>query len=145
MTETWASPLVEVERAVQQRAKDISLDMASPDGRAALRRLIDEEVSRWSHDYKRSLRAFDLADPAGVAERAERNLAGYGPLTPLLEDDDVWEIMINGPDAIAQPLAGAFAAVTAHAPGRAPVEPRRAQPGSLGSWSDPAQGEAALG
>ncbi|MDP8992987.1 MAG: Flp pilus assembly complex ATPase component TadA [Actinomycetota bacterium] len=100
MTETWASPLVEVERAVQQRAKDISLDMATPDGRAALRRLIDEEVSRWSHDYKRSLRAFDLADPAGVAERAERNLAGYGPLTPLLEDDDVWEIMINGPDAI---------------------------------------------
>ncbi len=100
MTDTWVSPLVEVERAVQQRAKDISLDMASPDGRSALRRLIDEEVTRWSDDYKRSLRAFDLADPAGVAERAERNLAGYGPLTPLLEDDDVWEIMINGPDAI---------------------------------------------
>ena len=100
MTGTWLSPLVEVERAVQQRAKDISLDMASSDGRKALRRLIDEEVARWSEDYKRSLRAFDLADPLGVAERAERNLAGYGPLTPLLEDDDVWEIMINGPDAI---------------------------------------------
>ncbi len=100
MTETWVSPLVEVERAVQQRAKDTSLDMASPDGRSTLRRLIDEEVARWSEDYKRSLRAFDLADPAGVAERAERNLAAYGPLTPLLEDDDVWEIMINAPDAI---------------------------------------------
>ena len=100
MTGTWASPLAEVERAVQRRAKDISLDMASPDGRTALRRLIDEEVTRWSQDYKRSLRSFDLADPTGVAERAERNLAGYGPLAPLLEDDDVWEIMINGPDAI---------------------------------------------
>ncbi|HSH58157.1 MAG TPA: ATPase, T2SS/T4P/T4SS family [Acidimicrobiales bacterium] len=100
LADTWVSPLVEVERAVQARAKDISLDMASPEGRAALRRLIDEEVAGWSEDYKRSLRAFDLADPLGVAERAERNLAGYGPLAPLLDDDDVWEIMINGPDAI---------------------------------------------
>ncbi len=100
MARTWVSPLVEVERAVQARAKDISLDMASPQGRAALRRLIDEEVTGWSEEYKRSRRAFDLADPLGVAERAERNLAGYGPLAPLLDDDDVWEIMINGPDAI---------------------------------------------
>ncbi len=29
-----------------------------------------------------------------------RNLARYGPLTELLEDDDVWEIMINSPAAI---------------------------------------------
>ena len=96
----WVSPLVEVERAVQQRAKDISLDMASGNGRARLRALIDEEVRRWSDDYKRGLRTIDLADPDAIAERAERNLAGYGPLAPLLEDDDVWEIMINAPDAI---------------------------------------------
>jgi pilus assembly protein CpaF len=98
--DAWASPLVEVERAVQVRAKNISLDMGAPEGRAALRRLVDEEVARWTQDYKRGLRSFDLADPAGVAERAERNLAGYGPLAPLLDDDDVWEIMINGPDLI---------------------------------------------
>jgi pilus assembly protein CpaF len=35
-----------------------------------------------------------------VIERVFRNLAGYGPLEPLLEDDDVWEIMLNGPDAV---------------------------------------------
>ena len=35
-----------------------------------------------------------------VIERVYRNLVRYGPLTPLLEDDDVWEIMINAPDAI---------------------------------------------
>jgi pilus assembly protein CpaF len=62
--------------------------------------LIEEEVARWSEDYKRGSRAFDLADPAVVAERAFRNLAGYGPLEPLLADEDVWEIMINGPEAI---------------------------------------------
>ncbi len=94
------SPLAEIERTVQQRAKDLSLDMSGGDGRARLRGLIDEEVRRWSEDYKRGLRTFDLSDPGMVAERAFRNLAGYGPLEPLLSDDDVWEIMINAPDAI---------------------------------------------
>ncbi len=44
-----------------------------------------------------------LADPAGVAERAWRNLAGYGPLEPLLADPDVWEIMVNAPDPTFAP------------------------------------------
>ena len=35
-----------------------------------------------------------------MADRAYRNLAGYGPLEPLLADPDVWEIMVNAPDAI---------------------------------------------
>ena len=94
------SPLAEIERNVQVRAKEAALDMAAGDGRAELRSLIDQEVRRWSADYKRGLRSFDLSDPDMVAERAFRNLAGYGPLEPLLADDDVWEIMINAPDAI---------------------------------------------
>jgi pilus assembly protein CpaF len=98
--EGWVSPLLEIERAVQERAKTVSLDMAADGGGARLRALIDDEVARWSEDYKRGLRDFDLADPATVVERALRNLAGYGPLEALLDDDDVWEIMVNGPDAI---------------------------------------------
>jgi pilus assembly protein CpaF len=94
------SPLELIERAVQERAKDISLDMASDDGGAKLRSLIADEVARWSLDHRRGLRPFDIADPDVVAERAFRNLAGYGPLDPLLRDDDVWEIMINAPDQI---------------------------------------------
>ena len=94
------SPLGDIERTVQRRAKDLSLDMAAADGRLRLRNLIEEEVRRWSADYKRGLHAFDLSDPGVVVERAFRNLAGYGPLEPLLADDDVWEIMINAPDAI---------------------------------------------
>lgn len=100
MTTQLFSPLVEVEQAVQARAKNLALDMSSPQGRARLRGLIDEEVNGWSADYKRGLRAVDLLDPQLVADRAFRNLAGYGPLEPLLADDDVWEIMINAPDAI---------------------------------------------
>ena len=94
------SPLVEVERAVQERAKATSLDMADPSGKTRLRALIEEEVRRWSDDHKRGLRPYDLPDPELVIERAFRNLAGYGPLQPLLEDDNVWEIMVNAPDQI---------------------------------------------
>ena len=94
---TTVSPLLEVERAVQERAKAVSLDMAAPEAATRLRALVDEEVARWSDDYKRGLRAVDIADTTVVAERAYRNVAGYGPLEPLLADDDVWEIMVNGP------------------------------------------------
>ena len=94
------SPLVEIERAVQERAKDIALDMGSAGGLETLRELIADEVARWSVDHARGLRPFDLADPATVAERAFRNLAQYGPLTALLDDDDVWEVMINAPDLV---------------------------------------------
>jgi pilus assembly protein CpaF len=94
------NPLAEIEAAVKRRAKDISLEMSGDDGRAKLRALVDDEVERWSADFARGLRPFDLADPDTVAERACRNLAGYGPLEPLLGDDDVWEIMVNAPDSV---------------------------------------------
>jgi pilus assembly protein CpaF len=94
------SPLGEIERRVQARAKDAVLDMATPDGAGQLRALVDEEVARWSDDFRRGRRDLDLAEPDVVAERAYRNLAGYGPLEPLLSDDDVWEVMINGPAQI---------------------------------------------
>jgi pilus assembly protein CpaF len=100
MTGGEVSPLVEVERAVQARAKEISLEMAGPDGAAKVRALVEEEVARWEADFRRGLRAVALADPDLVVERAFRNLAGYGPLTPLLADPDVWEVMVNSPSAI---------------------------------------------
>ena len=73
--------------------------MSGP-GKDKLRALIADEVARWSLDHRRGLRPYDLSDPELVAERAYRNLAGYGPLEPLLDDDDVWEVMVNAPDAI---------------------------------------------
>ena len=93
-----ASPLAEVEKAVQAQAKDLALDVGSPEGARRLRALVETEVARWSAEAARGLRPHDLADPAAVVERAVRNLAGYGPLEELLADDDVWEIMVNGPD-----------------------------------------------
>jgi pilus assembly protein CpaF len=96
----WSSPLAQIERAVQERAKGLAVDMSGADAAATLRRLVDDEISRWHHEFQRGRRPRDVADPEGAAERALRNLVGYGPLQPLLDDPDVWEIMVNGPDSI---------------------------------------------
>ena len=95
-----ASPLVEIESRVQARAKDLSLDLRTPADAATLRGLVDDEITRWAADFRRGLRPHDLADPDVVADRVRRNLMGYGPLEPLLDDDDVWEIMVNAPDLV---------------------------------------------
>ncbi|MFZ4519062.1 MAG: CpaF family protein [Microthrixaceae bacterium] len=94
------SPLAEVEDAVRSRAARLSLDVEHPDGEERLRRVISEVVADWDDAHRRGVRADALADPAGVEHRAFLNLARYGPLTDLLEDDDVWEVMVNAPDAI---------------------------------------------
>ena len=95
-----ATPLQLIERAVLERAKEIRLDVDGDRSKARLRELMTEEVARWSSDYRRGLRPHDIADPDLLVERGYRNLAGYGPLEALLADDDVWEVMINAPDAI---------------------------------------------
>ncbi|MGH9056971.1 MAG: CpaF family protein [Acidimicrobiales bacterium] len=96
----WTSPLLEVERAAQEQAKAADLDMAAPGAGERLRAVLEHQVALWREEYRRGRRPADIADPEAAVERAMRNLAGYGPLEPLLEDPDVWEIMVNGPASI---------------------------------------------
>ena len=94
------SPLEEVERVVQEWSTAEALDVDTPAGRSRLRELVARAVDDWDEDHRRGRRPRPLSDPDGVAARAFRNLAEYGPLTELLADPDVWEIMVNAPDAI---------------------------------------------
>jgi pilus assembly protein CpaF len=96
----WVSPLRAIERAAQESAKELALDMGEPGARQRLRSLLNEQVDRWRQEYQKGQRPLDIADPEAAVERAMRNLNGYGPLDPLLDDPDVWEIMVNGPGAI---------------------------------------------
>lgn len=98
--ESALSPLEEIERRVQDRAKELALDLRTSADQASLRRLVEHEVAEWGAQHQRGLRPFALADPEVVADRVLRNLAGYGPLEPLLADDDVWEVMVNAPDLV---------------------------------------------
>jgi hypothetical protein len=85
------SLLQTIERRVQERARDDNLDLAEahsgPDNTpvtARLRALIGEEIEHWHEEWRRGRRPLGINDPEAVAERALRNLAGYGPLQPLL-------------------------------------------------------------
>ena len=95
---TGASPLATIERLAQERADRLALDLSGADGPERLRRLVAEAVEGWNAEHREGRRPVALGDD--VTERALRNLVGYGPLGPLLEDDDVWEIMVNAPDAL---------------------------------------------
>lgn len=95
-----ASPLQRIEHEVQTRATRLAIDVDTPDGARALRQLISEVIDDHVDAQRREPHRLPLADPDGIAERAFRNLALYGPLTELLEDDDVWEVMINAPAEI---------------------------------------------
>lgn len=92
------SPLEEIERLVQRRARDLDADTDGDPG--VMRALVAEAIAAWEVDHKRGVRPFPLPEPERLAERALRNLTGYGPLTALLADDDVWEIMVNAPSEI---------------------------------------------
>jgi pilus assembly protein CpaF len=94
------SPLVQIELEVQRRAARCAIDVDDHEGRRRLRDLVDEVIEEWSDQHRRGQRAHALSDPDGLADRAMRNLAGYGPLSELLSDDDVWEIMVNAPSEI---------------------------------------------
>ena len=96
----WMSPLREIERSAQEQAKAANLDMSTPGAVERLHGLLVDAVGRWRDEYRKGQRPLDIADPEAAVERALRNLTGYGPLEPLLEDPDVWEIMVNGPSAI---------------------------------------------
>ncbi len=94
------SPVEAIEDQVKARAKQLALDVTHTGGEHELRRLIAEVITDWNENYRRGLHAFGISDPELVADRIFRNIARYGPLTALLDDDDVWEIMVNGPSEI---------------------------------------------
>ena len=83
-TDDDLSPLVHIERAVQERAGSAALDMSAGDAEAALRRLVVAEVDQWNLDHQRGLRPYGLPDRPAVISQVLRNVAGYGPLQALL-------------------------------------------------------------
>ncbi|MFK4998202.1 hypothetical protein ACI2OX_15200 [Bacillus sp. N9] len=53
------------------------------------RAFIDEEGDRLTFEEKQE-----------VIKQVENELLAYGPITPLLENPSISEVMVNGPDAV---------------------------------------------
>lgn len=91
------APLLSIERQVLERARE--LDLPAGEEAGPIRAMVVQAVETWADDHKRGVRSVGVPDPDALVDRAVRNLTGYGPLAPLLQDDDVWEVMINAPTA----------------------------------------------
>lgn len=83
----------EIRRQVVARVEDQAIDPSEE--RSRVRAVVREAVD----DYQRRAhlgRSRSLVDPAGMVERLLRSVADFGPLTDLLDRDDLEEVFIEG-------------------------------------------------
>ncbi len=93
-----------IEREVRELVRRRGLDPGNG-GAATVRSLIDEVVA----DYgERGLTASmpPLDEPEQVAKAVADRVVGFGPLQPYLEDPEVEELWVNGPDKVFVARAG---------------------------------------
>jgi pilus assembly protein CpaF len=92
-----SSPVIEIADSVRARVRSDGVDLGSDADLA--RRYVRDEVRRYS---ERALGGSVplLADEAAVARQVVAALTGLGPLQPLLDDPEIEEIWINGPDRV---------------------------------------------
>src|ERR671936_329046 len=77
-------------RLIEAARSDSSRAAALTDGlEAEVRALVEREAA-----------VLDSADRATLCERVLRLATGLGPLEPLLADEAVDEVMVNGPDSV---------------------------------------------
>jgi pilus assembly protein CpaF len=70
---------------------------------AALRQQLDALVHELASRERMEISA---RDQARIAEEIARDMVGYGPLEPLLADDTINDIMVNGPDHVFVEVRG---------------------------------------
>jgi pilus assembly protein CpaF len=68
-------------------------------------RLSEEDLRKKVHEQLHQALALERAplsasDKAQLIQDVSDDILGYGPIDPLLRDDDVSEIMVNGPDSV---------------------------------------------
>ena len=97
---TDAAILADIEQSVSERARRSGLDPRAPGADLALAALAHEEIRRWNLGFKSGVNSRAVDDADALADRVLRDMLGYGPLEALLDDADVWEIMVNAPNEI---------------------------------------------
>ena len=70
---------------------------------AALRQQLDALVHELASRERMEISA---RDQSRIAEEIARDMVGYGPLEPLLADDSINDIMVNGPDHVFVEVRG---------------------------------------
>jgi pilus assembly protein CpaF len=82
------------------------------------KRLSEEDLRRRVHEQLHAALAqerapLSAADKAQLIQDVSDDILGYGPIDRLLKDDDVTEVMVNGPDSVYIERAGRLEKTTA--------------------------------
>src|SRR3954465_1097090 len=75
------------------------------------KRLSEEDLRRRVHEQLHAALAqerapLSAADKAQLIQDVSDDILGYGPIDRLLKDDDITEVMVNGPEAVYTERAG---------------------------------------
>ena len=76
------------------------------------RRLSEDDLRRRVHEQLQAALAqerapLSAADKAQLIQDVSDDILGYGPIDRLLKDEDITEVMVNGPDTVFIERAGA--------------------------------------
>lgn len=87
---------ISVERQLLDYLRKTQTDLNSRTSLKNARAELSRLVEIWNQEHSQR----QITDRYRFSEVVLRNLIGFGPLEPLLEDEAIWEISINGPKKI---------------------------------------------
>lgn len=88
------APLFRLRSQVMDRVDPtVAAELPAPALRAQLEALVHEVADRQRLELS-------AREQARLAEELTHDMIGYGPLEPLLQDDSISDIMVNGPDRV---------------------------------------------
>lgn len=90
--QAWSHLLDRLRRHMTTHARPLIDAAAQPDARPQLVTYIRNQLVRWGYGGEEL--------PERLADQLAAEMIGYGPLDPLMRDENVTEIMVNGCDAV---------------------------------------------
>src|SRR5690606_959045 len=113
--QAWALPISRPDAAATELRHRIHQQLIDELGPILFdRRLSEEDLRRRVHEQLHAAIAAErvpltAADKAKLIQDVSDDILGYGPIDSLLHDDDVTEIMVNGPDKVFVERGGKLA------------------------------------
>lgn len=98
-TSAPAEPLgaaAQIERQLLEFLRKSEADLNTRSSLKSAKSELGRLIESWNEEHPSRM----ITDMAGFGEIVLRNLIGFGPIEPLLEDNAVWEISVNGPNEI---------------------------------------------
>lgn len=95
-----ASAVQQLRQQVMERVDPVvASELSTPALRQQLEALVHEVANRGRVEIS-------AREQARIAEELAHDMVGYGPLEPLLQDDSISDIMVNGPDRVFVEVRG---------------------------------------